>query len=137
MKNTWDWATLSNFDKGSTEKFRRFSFADTLQGIFQWISEVLFLKTPLSSSIPVGIYLLKVNKRNTRTKCEICSKLTLKTPKQCHWRPYGVFIVNFEYFSHLVQVFLLLILNMQLLTGIRQHKLLMYSYSIVFNWTSW
>ena len=26
---------------------------------------------------PGGIYLLKVNKRNTRTRCEICSKLTL------------------------------------------------------------
>ena len=31
---------------------------------------------------PVGIYLLKVNKRNTRTRCEICSKLTIKTPKR-------------------------------------------------------
>ena len=28
----------------------------------------------------VGIYLLKVNNRNTRTRCEICSKLTIKTP---------------------------------------------------------
>ena len=26
--------------------------------------------------IPVGIYLLKVNNRNTRTRCEICSKLS-------------------------------------------------------------
>ena len=29
---------------------------------------------------PVGIYLLKVNNRNTRTRYEICSKLTVKTP---------------------------------------------------------
>ena len=28
---------------------------------------------------PAGIYLLKVNNRNTRTSCEICSKLTKKT----------------------------------------------------------
>ena len=27
-------------------------------------------------SAPAGIYLLKVNNRNTRTSCEICSKLT-------------------------------------------------------------
>ena len=27
---------------------------------------------------PVGIYLLKVNNRNTRTRCQICSKLTIK-----------------------------------------------------------
>ena len=31
---------------------------------------------------PAGIYLLKVNNRNTRTRCEICSKLTIKTPKR-------------------------------------------------------
>ena len=31
---------------------------------------------------PVGIYLLKVNNRNIRTKCEICSKLTIKIPER-------------------------------------------------------
>ena len=31
---------------------------------------------------PAGIYLLKVNNRNTRTRCEICSNLTIKTPKR-------------------------------------------------------
>ena len=35
--------------------------------------------------IPAGIYLLKVNKRNTRTRCEICSKLTIKTPERRYW----------------------------------------------------
>ena len=35
-------------------------------------------------SIPAGIYLLKVNNRNTRTRCEICSKLTIKTPERRH-----------------------------------------------------
>ena len=29
--------------------------------------------------------------------CEICSKLTVKTPERGHWRPSGVFIVNFEH----------------------------------------
>ena len=28
---------------------------------------------------PTGFYLLKVNKRKTRKRCEICSKLTIKT----------------------------------------------------------
>ena len=28
---------------------------------------------------PAGNYMLKVNNRNTRTRCEICSNLTLKT----------------------------------------------------------
>ena len=46
---------------------------------------------------PAGIHLLKVNNRNTRTRCEICSKLTIKAPERCHWRRSGVFIVNFEH----------------------------------------
>ena len=33
----------------------------------------------LKYSNPLGIYLLKVNSRNTRTRCEIFSKLTIKT----------------------------------------------------------
>ena len=31
---------------------------------------------------PAGIYLFKVNNKITRTWCEICSKLTIKTPKR-------------------------------------------------------
>ena len=62
---------------------------------------------------PAGIYLLKVNNKNASTRCKICSKLTIKTPERRQWRS-GVFIVNFEYISHLVLVFLLLTLNMQL-----------------------
>ena len=40
------------------------------------------------------IYLLKVNNRNIRTRCEICSKLTKKTPEQRQERRSGVFIVR-------------------------------------------
>ena len=50
----------------------------------------------IQSSYPAGIYLLKVNNRNTRTRGEICSKLTIKIPEH-----------NFEYISHLVLVLLL------------------------------
>ena len=53
---------------------------------------------------PVSIYLLKVN-RNTRTRCEICSKLTRKTPERRHWRRSVVFIVKFEHISQLVLLF--------------------------------
>ena len=62
-------------------------------------------------NIPAGIYLLKVNNRNIRTRYEICSKLTTKIPERRRWRRSGIFIVNFEHISHLVLVFLLLILN--------------------------
>ena len=38
--------------------------------------------------VPAGIYLLKVNNRNTRTRCEICPKLTIKTLERHQWRIY-------------------------------------------------
>ena len=60
---------------------------------------------------PVGIYMFKVNYRNARTRCEICSKLTVKTPERRHCRRSGVHIVNFEHISHLVLVFLLVTLS--------------------------
>ena len=61
---------------------------------------------------PAGIYLLRIDKRNTRARCEICSKLTIKTPERRQWRRSGVFTVNFEHISHLVLVILLLTFNM-------------------------
>ena len=53
-------------------------------------------------TIPAGNYMFKINNRNTGKKCEICSKL----------------IVNFEHISHLVLVFLLLLLSRSMPTGI-------------------
>ena len=35
---------------------------------------------------PADNYMFKVNNRNTRTKSEICSKLTIKIPEQRQWR---------------------------------------------------
>ena len=55
--------------------------------------------------------MFKVNNKNTKTRCEICSKLTIKTPERRHCRRSGVFIVNFDHISHLVRVFLLLTLS--------------------------
>ena len=55
-----------------------------------------------------GNYMLKVKSRNTRTRCETCSKLTIKIPERRHWRRSRIFIVNFEHVSHLVLMFLLL-----------------------------
>ena len=70
------------------------------------------------NDFPADICLLKVKNRNTRTRCEICSKLTIKTSVRRHWcrsrvwRSSGVFIVNFEHISQLVLVILLLTLNL-------------------------
>ena len=60
----------------------------------------------MGSISPAGNYMFKVNNRNTRRRCEICPKLTIKTPEQRHWHRSGVFIVNFGHISQLVLVFL-------------------------------
>ena len=52
--------------------------------------------------IPAGNYMFKVNNRNTRARCEVCSKLTIKIPERRHWRRSGVFIVNLEQFHALI-----------------------------------
>ena len=36
----------------------------------------------LPYSDPAGFYSLKENNRNTRSRCEICSKLRIKTPER-------------------------------------------------------
>ena len=36
-------------------------------------------------SFPAGNYMFKVGNRNTRTRCEICSRLTIKIPERRHW----------------------------------------------------
>ena len=46
---------------------------------------------------PANNYLFKVNNRNIRKRCEICSKLTIKTPGRCPWIRFDVFIVHFEH----------------------------------------
>ena len=46
--------------------------------------------------------MIEVNNRNTRTRCEICSRSTIKTPERRHWRRWrrsGVFIVNYEHIT--------------------------------------
>ena len=40
--------------------------------------------------------MFKVNNKSTKKRCEIPSKLTLKTPERRQWHRSGVFIVNFE-----------------------------------------
>ena len=36
------------------------------------------------SEVQADIYLPKVNSKNTRVKCKICSKITIKTQERCH-----------------------------------------------------
>ena len=62
--------------------------------------------------IPANIYFSKVSIRHTRKKCEIYSKLTIKTPEWHLWRGSVIFIVNFEPILHFSLVLLLLTLIM-------------------------
>ena len=73
-----------------------------------------------------SIHLLVQNQQpeTLQKRCEICSKLSIKTPKRRH---SVIFIVNFENIPHLFLGFLLLTLNTQISFGksimivIREH----------------
>ena len=80
----WEIVVLRNFEKSSWKNCDMVNF-----------EKIVY---------PVGNYLLKVNNRSTTKRCEIYSKLTIKTPERCQWYRSGVFIVNFEHISHLVLV---------------------------------
>ena len=62
----------------------------TLHNFEPWIM------TPMLHN-PFSMGLLKVSNRNTRTRCGICSNITIKRPERRHWRRSDVFIVNFEH----------------------------------------
>ena len=59
-----------------------------------------FLQKYLTDN-PANIYFFKAKNRNTKKRREICSQLTIKTPKRRQLRGSGVFIVNCEHISHL------------------------------------
>ena len=52
---------------------------------FKGGSEVIaFEFSDPNEKCPTNIYLFNVNNRNTTKRCEICSKLTIKTPERRH-----------------------------------------------------
>ena len=54
-------------------------------------------KSPEINVSTVGNYMFKVNNRNTKRRCEICSKLTIKTPERRYFTACSsVSIVNVE-----------------------------------------
>ena len=120
--NKWTEYAIANSNShlsNNTNHNFELSIVLTLQKIFIWKIESYFI-VPLEPSLKkqitfhsfpylsnsAGIYLLKVSNRNTRTRCEICSKLTIKTPERRQWRRSGVVIVNFEHIPRFALVFL-------------------------------
>ena len=59
-----------------------------IDGMYRYNNFSFFRKkyslNSLRSRSPAGNYMFKVNNRNTRTRCKICSKLTIKTPERRH-----------------------------------------------------
>ena len=53
----------------------------------EWWRKKLSPVSDLGTST-AGIYLLEFNNANTRTMCEICSKLAVKTPYRLEWRRF-------------------------------------------------
>ena len=105
-------------------------YASALLFVFS-VSHIVVVSLVKNISCLGGYWMFKVNNRNTRRRCEICSKLTIKTPERYFLYPVkisenllffdvfrgyrrrrsGVSIVNFGHILHLVPVFLLLILS--------------------------
>ena len=78
-------------------------FFDKITNCLNRCGLIGFIKqSTLTCNCLAGIYLLKINKRNAVTWCEICSKLIIKTPERRQCCRSDVFIANFEYISHLV-----------------------------------
>ena len=64
----------------------------------------LTLSQSCSCFFPVGISMFKVNNESNRTLCEICSKLTKKTP-EWHQSGSGVFMLTLNRFHTLISCF--------------------------------
>ena len=91
----WKLITLLTFAgkiwRRSPKKVNQMISTMTCHPIFKLLHTLIVLIT-----YPAGNNLFKVDIRKTKTSCEICSKFTLKTPEQRHWRLSGVFILLFR-----------------------------------------
>ena len=74
----------------------------------------------ISSQLTVACW--KAAIETLKKRCEICSKVTRKTPEWRQWRRSDVFNVNFEHVLHLFLIFLLLIFDKELLAGFIVHS---------------
>ena len=75
-----------------------FQISFFLQNTSGWLllNTYLYVFALLKWNCPANICLLKVT-NNNRKRFEICSNVTIKTPKRRYWRHSGVFIVTFEW----------------------------------------
>ena len=67
-------------------------------------------------------------------KCEICSKLTIKTPEQHQWHRSSVLLDNIIHISYLFLVFLLLTLNKWMLARLCKLVLIKWNHTATTCW---
>ena len=78
-----------------------YNFYILLQAV-TFLLECIYLKYFRNASQPTFTCSKSRMKKKIKAICEICSKLTIKTPERGHRRSYGVFFVNFKHISHIV-----------------------------------
>ena len=86
--------------KGRKKQFARYVLRVNNSKIQHHVSGPSLLFNQSFTGLPAGIYLLKVNNRNTRTS-SVNNRDIRTTSLASIW---CLFIVNFEYISHLVPV---------------------------------
>ena len=100
-----EWLVSLDLEVVNLGKFLPWGHENKCVSSIFWLAVFLISFSRNLSTMPVGIYLLKVSNRNSRTRCEICSKWTIKTTFWClycwlwtYFLPCSiVFIVNFEH----------------------------------------
>ena len=117
MKNSWSHCTVQKMKFSIKDVFSKCDQIRSFLTKFRLL-QIYWLQLSKWKNCysPPNICLFKFNNRNITKRCEICSKLTIKTPKQRHWLLFGVFF-NFEHISNLFLVFLMLTFNKQMLAG--------------------
>ena len=108
-KNT---RTTSLTSTNDVKSFYSVSFVDFKQVNVSWVNSwfrqcsvnpclhlsLQLIASCVTSIVPVGMYLFKVNYRDNRRRCEICSKVKIRSTERNHRGRSGIFIVNSNLF---------------------------------------
>ena len=77
------WRKVTDFSKIAPFDVDRLYFLYEVIFAEEKVMDVGTLKTELlTQRLPASNYMFKVNNRNTRIRCEICSKLAIKIPER-------------------------------------------------------
>ena len=89
-----NWIKICYFNEAFLKKIQYY------QSLYQMTQ-----RDSVEAACPFSIYLFKDSNGKTRTMCEICLKVTIRTPERRHWCCSGVFIINFEHILHIALYF--------------------------------